>query len=28
LADTIRDKITDLGYNILDGKDGGRWEKA
>lgn len=28
LADTIRDKITALGYKILDGKDGSRWEKA
>jgi cysteinyl-tRNA synthetase len=26
-ADKIRDQITALGYKILDGKDGSRWEK-
>lgn len=27
-ADKIRNQITELGYKILDGKDGSRWEKA
>lgn len=27
-ADKIRNQIADLGYKILDGKDGSRWEKG
>lgn len=27
-SDAIRDKVQDLGFKILDGKDGSKWEKA